>query len=96
MTHGRTDLSERELASICTLYLKGNKENSRQHLLDVTIKDASAAEKVFVELYQEMHSSVQVTLGDARPAADMWTITNTFQPQDVGQGLEKSCGAEKI
>ena len=62
----------------------------------MTIKDASAAEKVFVELYQEMHSSVQVTLGDARPAADMWTITNTFQPQDVGQGLEKSCGAEKI
>ena len=55
--------------------------------LKVSIKDANAAEKDGVELYQEMQwciASSDIGRCKAR-AADMCTITNTFQPQDVGQ-----------
>ena len=59
----------------------------------MAIKDASAAEKVSVELYQEMQwmllRSSDIGRCKAR-AADTWTITNTFQPQDVGdEGTSK-------
>ena len=55
--------------------------------LKVSIKDANAAEKDGVELYQEMQCCIASSdMGRCKArAADMCTITNTFQPQDVGQ-----------
>ena len=64
-------------------------ENKTQ--IKVTIKDASTAGKVGFELLSGnappllLLRSSDIGRCKAR-AADMWTITNTFQPQDVGQG----------
>ena len=57
----------------------------------MAIKDASTAGKVGFELLSGnappllLLRSSDIGRCKAR-AADMWTITNTFQPQDVGQG----------